>query len=433
MAVNAPTLPFSALRLRIGVDLGRTPDGKIAVHAVALRGTRVRWHAEQLLSPEEPLSRSLGVFLSGLPGSRAWLPRHVAVALGPSFVQLKRLPGLPPLTDRRELGAAVRTNAARFFLRNGVPLATSTLRVDGPGLAWGAATERPVLDEIAAACRSAGLRLTAVVPTGAVLGAITTGYAIGDADGVSTTVAWQDGTDRYGFTYLHGQLVASQRSPRAISTPTTTVALTSTRPAHSVGRAFAGAYGAAIAWRGEPVAWHPAYDPALPANRRARVRAWSVLVIALVAALATPGLSATLSARRAAAHVRAGAVHRRTALATRDSLARATAALAQVTQFSATRRPATFTLRALTNALPKGSALLALQIDSAGGTLVALAPKTAALVAALASDPFLGNVEVVGPVTRESVPGTPVSGSPTPPPRDVERVTVRFRFAKASP
>ncbi len=430
--MTAPSLPFSALRLRIGVDLGRTAEGQIAAHAVALRGTRVRWHAEQLLSPDEPLSRSLGVFLSGLPGNRAWLPRHVAVALGPSFVQLKRLPGLPPLTDRRELGAAVRTNAARFFLRNGVPLATSTLRVDGPGIAWGAATERPILDEIADACRSAGLGLATVVPTGTVLGAITTGYSIGDADGVSTTVAWQDGADRYGFTYLRGQLIASHRSPRANSTPTDSVALTSTRPAHTVGRAFAGAYGAAIAWRGEPVAWHPAYDPALPANRRARVLAWSALVVALVAALATPGLSATLSARRTAAHVRAGAVQRRTALATRDSLARATAALSQVTLFAATRRPATFTLRALTNALPKGSALLALQIDTAGGTLVALAPKTAVLVAALAADPFLGNVEVVGPVTRESVPGTPVSGSPTPSRREAERVTVRFRFAKAS-
>jgi hypothetical protein len=393
----------------------------------------VGWHAEQLLSPDEPLSRSLGVFLAGLPGGRAWLPRHVAVALGPSFAQLKRLPGLPPLTGQRELGAAVRTNAARFFLRNGVPLATSTLRVDAPGVAWGAATERPVLDEIAAACRSAGLRLTTVVPTGAVLGAITTGYAIDDADDVSTTVAWHDGADRYGFTYLHGHLVASQRSPRAIASPADSVALTSIRPAHTVGRAFAGAYGAAIAWRGEPVAWQPTYDPALPANRRARVLALGAFVIALVAALATPGLSATLSARGAVAHLHAGAVHRRTALATRDSLARATAALTQVTQFAATRRPATFTLRALTNALSKGSALLALQIDTAGGTLVALAPQTAALVTALAADPFLGSVEVVGPVTRESVPGIPVSGSPTPAPRDIERVTVRFRFATASP
>jgi hypothetical protein len=430
--VNISVHP-SSFRLRIGVDLGRTPDGSIAVHAVALRGVRVRWHAEQLLSPDEPLSRSLGVFLAGLPGSRAWPARHVTVALGPSFVQLKRLPGLPPLSDRRELSAAVRTNAARFFLRNGVPLATSTLRVDGPGVAWGAAIERPILDELAAACRSAGVRLANVVPTGAVLGAITTGYAIGDADGVSTTVAWQDGTNRYGFTYLRGQLVASQRSPRAISGPTESVALAGTRPAHTIGRAFAGAYCAAVAWRSEQVAWHPAYDPALPENRRARKLAWSALVIALVAAAATPGLSATLSGRRAWEHVRAEAVKRRVALTTGDSLARVTAALSQVTTFAVTRRPATFTLRALTAALPKGSALLALQIDTVGGTLVALAPKTAILVAALAADPYFESVEVVGPVTRESVPGVQVSGSPAPPPHDVERVTVRFRLARARP
>ena len=430
--MNIPPLTLAALRFRIGVDLGRTPDGQIAVHAVALRGTRVRWHAEQQLSPEEPLSRSLGVFLAGLPGNRKWAPRHVTVALGPSFAQLKRLPGLPPLTDRRELGAAVRTNASRFFLRNGVPIVTSTLRVDGPGLAWGAATERPILDEIAAACRAAGLRLTNVVPTGAVLGAITTGYAIGDAEGVSTTVAWQDGSDRYGFTYLQGRLVASQRSPHMIGAPTKSVALTA-RHTHTIGRAFAGAYCAAIASRGQHVAWQPVYDPALPEHRRARTLAWIAMVFALIAALATPGLSATLSARRASDHLRVESARRRKALSTRDSLTRVTAALSQATAFTAARRPATLALQALTAVLPAGSALLALQIDTAGGTLVALAPKTAVLVAALSANHSFTSVEIVGPVTRENVPGTPVSGSPTPPPRDIERVTVRFRFAKGSP
>jgi hypothetical protein len=428
--VIAPRLPALSLALRIGVDLGRTADGHIAVHAVALRGLQVRWHVEQLLEQDEPLSRSLGVFLSGLPGGRPWVPRRVTVALGPSFVQLKRLPGLPPLTDPRELGAAVRANSARFFLRNGVPLSTSTLRVDGPGVAWGAATERPVLDDIAVACRAARLRLAAVVPTGAVLGAITTGYAIDDGDGVSTTVAWDDGTDRYGFTFLRGRLVATKRSPRDISLPTDSVALSGPRPAHSIGRAFAAAYCAALATRGEQMAWRPVYDPTLPEHRRARALARGALCIALAAALVTPGLSATLSARQAAAHVRADASRRRIALATRDSLAHVTAALDQMTAFAATRRPATFTLRALTESLPKGSAVVSLQLDTSGGTLVALAPKTAVLVDAIAADPYFSNVEVVGPVTRETTPGAAVRGSPATAPHEVERVTVRFRFGK---
>jgi hypothetical protein len=105
--------------------------------------------------------------------------------------------------------------------------------------------------------------------------------------------------------------------------------------------------------------------------------------------------------------------------------------LSQVETFAVTRRPAPFTLRALTAALPKGSALLELQIDTVGGTLVALVPRTAILAAALAADPYFENVEVVGAVTRESAPGAQVGGSLMSAPRGLERVTVRFRFARA--
>jgi hypothetical protein len=96
-------------------------------------------------------------------------------------------------------------------------------------------------------------------------------------------------------------------------------------------------------------------------------------------------------------------------------LRRVTAALDEVAAFDASRRPATTLLAELTRALPDGAAMVALRIDSAGGSLVAVAPRAPAVLMPLERVPGIRAPEIVGPVTREVLGG-----------REVERVTVRF-------
>jgi hypothetical protein len=418
--------------VRIGLDLGRAADGHPVVRAVGVRRGRIVWHVDSVLAMDPPLERSLTDFLTHLPAVHTW-PRHrIAVALGPTYVQLKRLPGLPPLADPRQLTAVVRENAARFFLRNGVPLVTSRLRLDAPGDAWGAATELPVLAAVEAACRAARLRLLTIVPTAAVLAAATGARrAANGAVSDRAVIAWEDGDRRVAFTYAGDRLVAAIRLCAGAASLSSATPVVPDLPNGSA--CYAGAYGIATKWMDEPIAWRPSRAGAAAPSRRSWVRAWAALTVALVGALLAPGWSASLTARRAAAHLRATAHQRRAALATADSLGRVTGALAQAASFEVARRPATFALADLTQALPPSSAIVSLQLDTVGGTLVALAPDAADLVARLARVPWAVDVEIVGPVTRESVSAAATIGGPIPAPRAIERVTVRFRSGEAHP
>lgn len=93
-------------------------------------------------------------------------------------------------------------------------------------------------------------------------------------------------------------------------------------------------------------------------------------------------------------------------------------ALDDAEAFEASRRSTTTLLADLTRALPKEAALVAFRIDTAGGTLVALGTRAAQVMTALEAVKEIASPEIVGPVTRETMGG-----------REVERVTVRFRFA----
>jgi hypothetical protein len=184
------------------------------------------------------------------------------------------------------------------------------------------------------------------------------------------------------------------------------------------------------------------------------VLAWSVAGLALVAAVAAPGASAHWHAQQAErALVSLGPTTRAVAL-TERALAEADDRLRAHAAFDARRRSAIELLEQLTHALPEGAALVALRMDSVGGTLMALTPRAGALVAALDTLPLLAAVEVLGPVTRERVtlappgasdaamapgmsPGMSPPGTPVVAPavgaasvRELERVAVRFRWGQ---
>jgi hypothetical protein len=193
---------------------------------------------------------------------------------------------------------------------------------------------------------------------------------------------------------------------------------------------FAVAYGAAISSSilGEFAAL--AYRAGGTAGRAAKPRASRrrVLIaavaasVALAAAALAPGLAARRVAQAATAQLAALGPRDGEALRVSRNLGLVTAALGEVASFEGSARVSTLLLHDLANALPPGAALLAFHMDSAGGSIVAIAPRAGAVVTPLDHLPWLASPEIVGPVTREQAGG-----------REVERVTVRFRWARQRP
>jgi len=446
-------------RTRIGVDVEHVSGDTIVVRAVAVRGTQVQWKHEARLDPQRPLPDALISFLRALP-CRRWPRPDVIVALGSESVQLKRLPGLPPLSDPRALTAAVRENASRFFLRNGIPIATSALRIDGPGEAWGAAVERPLLGSIETACHSARLRLRAIVPAAAVVGSVlnpgprplkrdrpapagvprgTPAGATPAASNGAITIVWprSDAPTAQALTFADRRLVGLRRLRHSAGEITSDAAGGSATSALGVESwPFAAAYGAAVFGYREPIAWRPtAREHTQVSTTQVHLAALSC-ALAVIAAVVSPGLAATFAASRATHHLHVVTTRRQDALRGADSLAQVTTALREAAAFSDRRHSVTVLLAELARVLPPRSALVAFHIDSSGGTLVALTPDASALLANIEHLPGIAAPELVGPVTSEPIQSVAAVNPPTPPQpaslRTLDRVTVRFRVAATS-
>ena len=147
------------------------------------------------------------------------------------------------------------------------------------------------------------------------------------------------------------------------------------------------------------------------------ISAASAATLALVMAVLAPGLAARVAEHRAIIHA--------TGISRCDACSSTRCRGSRSRHIGSRRgrrvrgggRPVTFLAVALAHALPDGAALLALHVDSSGGSVVALAPRAAALLTRLEQVPHLAALEIVGPVTRETDSG-----------HAVERVTIRFRW-----
>jgi hypothetical protein len=398
------------MSVRIGIAIAAD-----AVRGVAVQDGNVVWGGEVPADDTRPLAAAVSELLAAMP-VRRWPPAPVVAAVGPARSQLRRLTGLPPVADDRTLTRLVGQSASRFFLRNGVPIVTTGVLRDGDGEAWGGAIEQPVVGELDAACRASGFRLAAVLPALAVLPNALEGDAL----------TWCDGDVRADLTLVDGRLRTLRRSvvpADAMSAPDVEQPRAVTRLAETGADAwrFADAYGAAVASTRDPLAYRPARSGSM-----ARVPTWrlaiagTACVVAVLAALVAPPLAARQAASRAAERLSAIAVTRRAAAAAETDLGLVTGALEEFAQFDRDRRSSILLLAALSRALPKGSALVTLRADSAGATLVALAPRAALVMAAVEGVPNLASPTIVGPITRE------VAGR-----SEVERVTVRFSWAGA--
>lgn len=406
-------------RVRIGIAVEAD-----AVRAVGVRWGRVLWGVECPVSPGDLPADGVATCLAAAP-KPTWPMPTAGVALGPLHAQTKRLAGLPAIADGRLLGRAVQAHAGRFFLKNGIPLVTSAVRRSGPSEGWAAAFEQPTVSSIVAAGRRAHVRVRAMVPAVDVVARGLVGLR-------DETLIWPDGTDGTAVTWAGGHLVSVRRLPSvSTSVPATVlVPVPALSPLGSSASRFAAAYGAAL-----EIA-QPAESSALTyrtvgadapddahAPRRLRLgAALAAAVIALVAAALAPALAARYAergaTRRLAELAPAAVAEQRVG----HDLAMVSAALGEVAAFDSASRSMTVVLATIARALPPGVALLALHADSAGGSVVALAPRVggSAVLAALDHVPLLSAPEIVGAVTHD------VNGG-----HDDERVTIRFGWARA--
>lgn len=395
---------------RIGIGVGST-----SVRVVLLRDERIVWAAESVIpsaAREDSSLRSTIVTLLARVPAKRWPRPRAYVALGPSVVQVRELTGLPPAKDHRTLSLMVRENQGRFFLRNGVPLVTCDVVITRNGT-LGAAVERPVLDAVSAACRDARVTARAIMPACVALQS-----AVGEG-----SITWRDGE----YT-VEASRLGAHPMPRRLARPDdatdSNVTLASALAAFGPDAAvYADAFGAASLGSRSPLTFR-VQGRAAPSSRVQRMRvatAWVLCFFALVALIATPGVASMRAATRAEARLVRLAPERRSAIQTQNDLRDVTLALTELSAFDRGRRSSIGILIAFTNALPDGSAMVAMRIDSLGGSIVVLSPRVAAVLGRLDAAPGFVGTEIVGPVTREVVAG-----------RELERAAIKFRFARTT-
>ncbi|WP_420127344.1 hypothetical protein [Longimicrobium sp.] len=379
--------------------------GTDRIRAVALRAGRIVAATEAEVGAGDSLAAAVAELIAGVALPRFPRPRVVA-ALGPSLAQTRRIAGLPPLEDPRLVAQVVREGAGKFFLRNGVPLVTTGVRIVEPGTVWAAALDERAVRAVEAGCRTAGVRVDRFVPTVAVLGRGLGGEHL----------VWPDGGAVAEVRLREGELHSVRRVAAAQvagAPPPAAVPALAWLGEH--GWRFADAYGAAALPPYEAMVHRPSGAAAGDVPTWRLAAAGCALAAALAFAAVAPALRAMGAEDRAMARIAAVQDRRRVAADTERELARVTEALAEAAAFDVGRYSPTLLLADLTAALPAGSAIVAFRADTAGGSVVALAPRAAAVVRPLEKVPGLVAPEIVGPVTREALAG-----------RELERVTVRF-------
>jgi hypothetical protein len=327
---------------------------------------------------------------------------------------VRRIGGLPHLTDVQTLGKIVREGAIRFFLRSDSPLLTTGVWIIEPGCVCGAAIDEATVRAVVKGCTSARTQLRALIPAAAVIG-----YSL-----VGDELCWVDGAVEIQVTLERGKVRSVRRIAKGLLFDHE--ALRPRQPLKAIGDGawrYADAYGATFLPRHEPLSLRPGKDTTEPS----RTPRWRIVAAASAALIAVAGAMsarpfAAARARNDAEKALAGLVGSyRTALADRAALERIVAVLKQVADFERNRNSATLLMGALTRTLPEQTALTVVRLDSIGGTIVTLGPSAADVMTTIESAAGIVGPEMVGPITQEVTAGA-----------KLERVTVRFRFAKES-
>lgn len=395
------------MRPRLGISISSD-----AVRGLLVRSGRVAWHA-RISIEGEPAGAVLERLLSDVPSKFAGRGA-VRVTLGVAHSHVKRLEGLPRTRHPRLLARVVRENADAFFPRLGVRTLVTDVDRRLDGSIWAAALDGALVDEVIGVLRRRRLTTDGVMPFAAAVAHVVRAgvWCVSDAGielELSTLPSGAIGACRRGHS---GSPAARNAAPP----------VSALRSLGSVAPEFIGAYGAAIAPARAPFTWRPARDPV-------RARALDVARGAAASLLFIAATGAALFARGIhAARITAAATDELSAI--RDSqvaaarvdaeLRRATTDLDRIRQFDAARGRLTLLLGALSEALPDSTALVSLRVDTLEGSLVALAPRAAAVLPPLFDLTGVIAPRIVGSVTREVQGGA-----------RVERASIRFRRVTA--
>jgi hypothetical protein len=377
-----------------------------------VRDECILWAGESPIDDGTQLGGAVAKLLGGVVVPR-WPRPRVFAAIGPAQAQVKHLRGLPPVPDARVIAKLVQESPGRFFLKNGVPLAMTGVRLADKGSAWGGALDEPVVRTIADACLRNKFILGGIVPTVLVLG-----KSLEDE-----RVVWRDGDIAAELTLRGGSLVAIRRLPMGIerdaAIPTPRAAL---RILGEEAWRFADAYAAAITRDDESVAVHPGRTAAHETPRVPPLRLAAAIVavaVGAVAAMLAPGFSATRATRSAERSLRALGPTRAVVMRAESNLRRVSAALDEASAFETGRRSPTVFLSQLADVLPPTAQLVAVRLDSTGGNIVALALRAGDVLSRIERMDDIEAPEIIGAVTREYV------GQ-----QEKERVTIRFQWQR---
>ena len=383
---------------RLGLGIGRSE-----VRAMIVRDGRAIWRGSRPLDGAQELADVLVDLLAAAPLGRIARP-SVFAALGPAMAQVKRLHGLPTVTDRATASQIVRGNVGRFFLRNGVPLAASDAYWSN-GAWWGAVMETPPVVAVEDACKRLRLRLDGCVPTVAALAHLA-------RDGC---VSWRDGALSATVTMQRGAWVEVRRERPLDAGNRVIPALARLSPD---AMPFADAYAATCCTLRSPLLLRPS---GRNAGRRALLR--FALAGAAVLAMAGALLARGIAASRQLAHdtqrleaLRGGSIRSAAML---EELNTATAGLSEIGRFTAGRRSMVLLLGALAEALPDSSAIVTLRVDSAAGSMTLLSTSAASAIPRLAAVDVIAEPRIFGAVTREAIGAA-----------QLQRIAVRFGFPR---
>jgi hypothetical protein len=404
--------------ITLGVELASD-----AARAVVLERGGITWSGEASIAPDESAADVLRGLAADALGRRA--PRaRLAVAVGPAVAQLRRLHGLPLVSDPRMLSAIVQQSAGRYFRQNGTPMVTTPLGERAAEGAWAGAIEEPVVDVVAELGRTLRFTSTSIVPAAEVLGNAAPDCGFTWRDGGVALELRYDGVRLDSCRCLPSHLASGEHGAGAALVP-------ALRALGDEGIRWAGAYAAAVAASASPLALRPVRAIAEPTRSRL-VAAGLACAAGLTFSLVAPSIAAARAERSATARIASLSAVAAGAEWSERSLAANAKLLSQLADFQRSTTPKTLFLASLTCAIDDETTLVSLQLEPSGGTLSAITPSAASLLGKLESIPEIASPAIVGSVTPDTpTPGT-ISGPPPAATDDasepMSRVTVHFEW-----
>lgn len=337
------------------------------------------------------------------------------IAIGSSAAQVKRLKGLPAVSDAKQLHKIIVASDTRFFVRNGAPLLFGGVQPIAVGEAWVAAFDRHIVECLAETCRLAHVSVRAVLPGIIALTQSMSGTCLRQEDGDVTTELHLGEGGRIGDVQRRPTISGRRCTGEP---PRPTIALEALGPEAT---RYAAAYGAALTPMSNPFVLRLQGGAVRPNSYGVARLAAAFLsaVVGLCAWFVAPVLAERRMATIASQRLASISILYRDASAASDSLQFVTKELRELKVFEEGRRSMTVLLSNLTESLSDSVQLLSVRVDSLGGTLTLLSPQSSSTIPQIASIRDIGEVSLASPVALEN------QGK-----EERERVTILFRWRK---